>query len=39
MSNYRYNSGGVILDLKSNISYYAGDIADLLEGKDMHIKS
>ena len=37
MSRYRYNSGGVILDLKRNMSYHAGDIVDLLEGKDIHI--
>ena len=39
MSNYKYISGAVILGLKRNLSYYAGDIVDLLEGKDMHIKS
>lgn len=37
MSRYRYNSGGVILDLKRDMSYHAGDIVDLLEGKDIHI--
>lgn len=38
MSRYRYNSGGVILDLKRNMSYHAGDIVDLLEEKDQRIK-
>lgn len=37
MSRYRYNSGGVILDLKRDMSYHAGDIVDLLEGKDKQI--
>lgn len=38
MSEYIYKTGGIILDLKSGISYYQDDIADLLEGKDQRIK-
>lgn len=38
MSNYRYESYGVIRDLKSDIPYHTDDIVDLLEGKDKHIK-
>lgn len=38
MSNYRYESYGVIRDLKSDIPYHTDDIVDLLEGKDIHIK-
>ena len=38
MGKYRYESYGVIRDLKSDIPYNTDDIVDLLEGKDIHIK-
>ena len=37
MSNYKYESYGVIRDLKSDIPYHTDDIVDLLEEKDQQI--
>ena len=38
MRKYKYESYGVIKDLKNDIPYHTDDIVDLLEGKDIHIK-
>ena len=38
MSNGRYESGGIIRDLKLDMPYYTDDIVDLLEEKDKEIE-
>lgn len=38
MSNYRYELGGIIRDLKCDIPYPTDEIVDLLEEKDQRIK-
>ena len=38
MSNYRYELGGIIRDLKCDIPYPTDDIVDLLDEKDQRIK-
>ena len=38
MSNYRYELGGIIRDLKCDILYPTDDIVDLLDEKDQRIK-
>ena len=38
MSNYRYELGGIIRDLKCDIPYPTDDIVNLLDEKDQRIK-